>query len=150
MPRPDDSARSPHPHLQRMLLFCLRCALKPSASGLRFSKLYQHFRERDFPYGLQNSLCTLTLLFRSPVTRLLNKINTRYGWRVSPYPTGTFTLQDTLSFPQRDNACVSRSACVSHLCAIKGAQRASQKRQRVNCRVQLFVRLDLMTDIHWS
>ena len=24
------------------------------------SKLYQHFRERDFPYGLQDSLCTLT------------------------------------------------------------------------------------------
>jgi hypothetical protein len=25
------------------------------------SKLYQHFRERDFPYGLQDSLCTLAL-----------------------------------------------------------------------------------------
>ena len=24
------------------------------------SKLYQHFRERDLPYGLQDSLCTLT------------------------------------------------------------------------------------------
>ncbi|MFY9975539.1 MAG: hypothetical protein WAK53_14865, partial [Chromatiaceae bacterium] len=23
------------------------------------SKLYQHFRERDLPYGLQDSLCTL-------------------------------------------------------------------------------------------
>ena len=31
-----------------------------SASGRRISKLYQHFRERDFPYGLQSSLCTLT------------------------------------------------------------------------------------------
>ena len=134
MPRPDDSARSPHPHLQRMLLFCLRCALKPSASGLRFSKLYQHFRERDFPYGLQNSLCTLTLLFRSPVTRLLNKINTRYGWRVSPYPTGTFTLQDTLSFAQRDNARFSRSACDGRLHdKIRGTS-IHANGQRVRCR----------------
>jgi len=26
--------------------------LKPSTSALNISKLYQHFRERDFPYGL--------------------------------------------------------------------------------------------------
>jgi hypothetical protein len=62
------------------------------------------FTVRDDPYGLQVSLCTLTFLSCSPVTRLLNKINTRYGWMVNPYPTGTFTLQDTLSFAQRDNA----------------------------------------------
>jgi len=68
------------------------------------------FTVRDDPYGLQVSLCTLTLYSRSPVTRLLNKINTRYGWLVRPYPTGTFTLQDTLSFAQRDNAGHMRSA----------------------------------------
>ena len=33
MPRPDDSAGSPHPSPRRVLLCCLRCALKPSASG---------------------------------------------------------------------------------------------------------------------
>ena len=27
--------------------------LKLSASALAISKLYQHFREHDFPYGLQ-------------------------------------------------------------------------------------------------
>ena len=32
MPRPDDSGGPPHPRLFRMLLFCLRCALRPSAS----------------------------------------------------------------------------------------------------------------------
>jgi len=26
-----------------------------------FTRLYQHFRERDLPYGLQDSLCTLAL-----------------------------------------------------------------------------------------
>ena len=92
----------------RTLLCCLRCALKPSASGLRISKLYQLFRSRDGPYGLQVSLCTLTSYFCSSVTQLLNEINTRYGWLVKPYPTGTFTLQDTLSFAQRDNEAVDK------------------------------------------
>ncbi len=31
--RPDDSAGSPHPSPSRVLLCCLRCTLKPSASG---------------------------------------------------------------------------------------------------------------------
>ena len=30
-------------------------------------------------------------------------INTRYGWVASPYPTGTFTQQETPSFTRRDN-----------------------------------------------
>ena len=30
-----------------------------------FSKLYQHFREHDLPYGLQDSLCTLHLFCSS-------------------------------------------------------------------------------------
>ena len=43
------------------MLWCsLRCALKPSASATSaFSKLYQHFRVRGHPYGLQDSLSTL-------------------------------------------------------------------------------------------
>jgi hypothetical protein len=43
-----------------MLLCCLRCALKPSASATSaFSKLYQHFRVRGHPCGLQDTLSTL-------------------------------------------------------------------------------------------
>ena len=110
-----------------MLLCCLRRALRPSTTGLNLSKLYQHFRERDFPYGLQDSLCTLTLYFRSSVTQLLNKINTRYGWLVRPYPTGTFTLQDTLSFAQRDNVQLSRISCDGGLCATIASLRAAHK-----------------------
>src|SRR5919108_5526438 len=42
-----------------MVLYCLRCALKPSASATSaFSKLYQHFRGRGSPYGLQDTLST--------------------------------------------------------------------------------------------
>jgi hypothetical protein len=33
---------------------------------------------------------------------------TRYGWAASPCPTGTFTLQETLSLSQRDNARAKR------------------------------------------
>src|SRR2546427_8058898 len=34
-------------------------ALKPSASAIAMSKLYQHFRVRGHPYGLQDVLSTL-------------------------------------------------------------------------------------------
>jgi len=67
------------------------------------SKLYQHFRERDFPYGLQNALCTLALHSCSRLTPLRSRTNTRYGRAANPYPTGTFTPQETPSFARRDN-----------------------------------------------
>jgi hypothetical protein len=69
------------------------------------SKLYQHFRVRGHPYGLQDSLSTLRPSC-SPwyPPRLRHGRKTRYGWVASPYPTGTFTLQDTPSFSWRDNA----------------------------------------------
>ena len=67
---------------------------------------------RDGPYGQYMILCVRlphTIVRRLPDS--LNEINTRYGWLVRPYPTRTFTLQDTLSFAQRDNAAISRSVC---------------------------------------
>jgi len=36
--------------------------------------------------------------------RLRHGRTTRYGWVASPYPTGTFTLQEMPSFSWRDNA----------------------------------------------
>src|SRR6266536_2711342 len=68
------------------------------------SKLYQHFRVRGHPYGLQDALST-----RRPSCspwyppRLRHGRKTRYGWVASPYPTGSFTLQETPSFSWRDN-----------------------------------------------
>jgi len=44
---------------------------------------------------------------------------TRYGWMASPYPTGTFTLQDTPSFARRDN--VSHNLTVLHRAERSGA-----------------------------
>ena len=69
------------------------------------SKLYQHFRVRGHPCGLQDTLSTLrpscSPWFHS---RLRHGRKTRYGWVASPYPTGTFTLQETPSLSWRDNA----------------------------------------------
>ena len=80
-------------------------ALKPSASAIAISKLYQHFRGRGSPCGLQDSLSTLRPSC-SPGSRprLRHGRKTRYGWAATPYPTGTFTLQETPSFSWRDNA----------------------------------------------
>ena len=70
MPRPVDSGGPPHSRPYRMLLYCLRRTLKPSASAIAISKLYQLFRVRDHPYGLQDSLptlrpfCSIPLIFR--------------------------------------------------------------------------------------
>src|SRR5215470_18918772 len=89
-----------------MVLCCLRCALTPSASATSaFSKLYQHFRERGHPCGLQDALSTLRPSCSpglSPCLRHGRK--TRYGWVARPYPTRTCTLQETPSFSWRENA----------------------------------------------
>jgi len=97
---------------KRMLLCCLRRTLKPSASAIVISKLYQRFRVRDHPYGLQDSLPTLNpSCSLQNIMHLRHGSKARYGWVANPYrkslltpfPTGTFTLQDTPSFPRRDN-----------------------------------------------
>jgi len=92
-------------------------ALKPSASAIAMSKLYQHFRGRDHPYGLQDALSTLRPSC-SPWAepRLRHGRKTRYGWVANPYPTRTCTLQETPSFAWRDNAG-------AHLLPEAGAER---------------------------
>src|SRR5262245_34615210 len=78
-------------------------AFKPSASAFAMSKLYQHFRGRGSPCGLQDALSTLRPSC-SPLSRLRHGRKTRYGWVAHPYPTRTFTLQETPSLSWRDNA----------------------------------------------
>ena len=97
----------------RMLLCCLRRTLKPSASAIAISKLYQHFRVGDHPCGLQDSLPTLNPPCSLPDSskQLRHGSKARYGWEANPYerpylaflPTGTFNLQDAPSFARRDN-----------------------------------------------
>ena len=100
--------------------------LKPSASATTpLSKLYQHFRGRGSPYGLQDSLSTLHLYCSPQSSRLRHRRKTRYGWVASPFPTGTFTLLDTPSFAWRDNVVGANqrvSVCVPpRCCAIKSS-----------------------------
>jgi hypothetical protein len=103
-----------------MLLCCLRRTLKPSASAIAISKLYQHFRDRGLPYGLQDALPTLNPSCSLPINygKLRHGSKARYGWVANPYkspllnflPTGTFTLQDVPSLPRRDNELISGPA----------------------------------------
>ncbi len=80
------------------------------------SKLYQHFRQRDLPYGLQDSLPTLSPSCSLPFANsaMDPRLDTG-GWLAltgepldSSFPTGTFTRKDALSFAQRDNARLER------------------------------------------
>jgi hypothetical protein len=53
---------------------------------LSFSKLYQHFRLRDHPYGLQDSLSTLNLLCSCLRTPPQVQDSIRVGGQ--PFPDG--------------------------------------------------------------
>lgn len=51
-------------HIQAIMDDLVLPSVNVKTLGVRnklISKLYQHFRVRDHPYGLQNSLCTLHL-----------------------------------------------------------------------------------------
>jgi len=96
--------------------------------GLAFSKLYQHFRVRDHPCGLQDSLPTLSPLC-SPLAELRRGPKARYGWVASPcddtllhrLPTGTFTLQETPSFARRYNDKQEIAPAIENLDALPEA-----------------------------
>jgi len=55
----------------------------------------------------------LAVLFALKQLRLRRGRNTRYGWVVNPFPTGTFTLQDAPSFAWRSNAVNHRQVKVA-------------------------------------
>ena len=86
----------------RVLLCCLRCTLKPSASTTTHFEAVPALQGARHPYGLQDALSTLRLSC-SPLPRLRHRRKTRYGWVASPYPTGTRTPQDTPSFAWHNN-----------------------------------------------
>ena len=50
------------------------------------------------PTGFSVYACPVSCSRLAP---LRNRTNTRYGWVASPYPTGTFTRQETPSFARR-------------------------------------------------
>src|SRR3990172_11822017 len=81
--------------------------VKPLAIRNTHFEAVPALRAHGCPCGLQDSLCTLHLLC-SPAQHLWlrRRCNTRYGWVVSPFPTGTFTRQDAPSLSWRDNVTV--------------------------------------------
>jgi len=88
----------------RVLLCCLRCTLKPSASATSLSRSCTSTSECASPlrptgFSVYASP-VLFAVFRPPRHRR----KTRYRWVANPYPTGTFTPQETSSFTRRYNA----------------------------------------------
>ena len=120
MPRLENPADSPHPHQLRMLHLDFEYVTAlvsrnksyfrgdASTSGSRLSLWPTHF-------SVYASPVLFVRLFEVSFKRKANcdpyelrhRRNTRYGWVVSPFPTGTFTLQGAPSFAWRTNACLN-------------------------------------------
>ena len=60
MPRPVDSGGPPHPRHTGCFVLPSEYVKTLDIRNKLISKLYQHFRAHGRPYGLQDSLCTLT------------------------------------------------------------------------------------------
>lgn len=110
MPRPEDPGRSPHPH-QGGCFVLASCSLThspPATSRFRGCTSTSGFAVTPVAYAILcvRFVCLVRLLRSVPATPALRRTrNTRYGWVVSPYPTGTSTRQDAPSFAWRDNDC---------------------------------------------
>ena len=104
MPRPEDSGGPTHPRH----IGCARVAFgSVKTLGVRNC----HFEAVPALQGARSPLrptgCSVyasPILFPVSTSRLRHGRKTRYGWVASPYPTGTFTLQETPSLSWRDNA----------------------------------------------
>ena len=106
----------------RVLLCCLRWAIKPSASAKTKSRSCTSTSGCATTPAAYRILCLrLTCFVRDSALRHRSK--TRYGWVASPCPTGTYTPQDTPSFARRDNVkAQGRAACGASIGAHGGLQ----------------------------
>jgi len=83
----------------RMILYCLRRTLTPSASATSSSRSCTSTSGCAVTPTACRILCLrFTCFVRQHLCLLRHRRKTRYGWVTNPYPTGTFTPQDTLSF----------------------------------------------------
>jgi len=104
MPRPVDSDGPSHPSHLRMVSYCLRRSLKPSASAKTSSRSCTSTSGSAISPTAYGILCLrFTRFVRRHPCRLRHRRKTRYGWVASPYPTGTSTPKDMPSFARRDN-----------------------------------------------
>ena len=86
----------------------LRVTLRPSPSATNSFRSCTSFQGTRLPLRPAGfSVYASPVLFGYSFC-LRHRRNTRYGWVASPYPTGTFTLQDTPSFSWRENAPAQR------------------------------------------
>ena len=101
-----DSGGPPNPcHCGRFVLPSSRLRLSASASwpveaAPIGTRALQRARPPLRPTGFSVYACPVCC---SQVTLLRNGTNTRYGRVATPYPTGTFTRQETPGFARRDN-----------------------------------------------
>jgi len=100
-----NSASPSHPRLYRMILYCFRKALKPSATETnQISELYQLSGSTISPTAYMILCVRFVCFVRRKFHPLRHKRNTQYRWLAKPYLTGTFTLQDAPSFAWHSNA----------------------------------------------
>ena len=109
-----NSAGPSHPHLLADVLVLPSVYVNTLGDRNKaISKLYQLSGNAVSPTACM-MLCVRFVCFVRNVTcrnmyryihypLLRHRRNTRYGWVASPYPTGTFTLQDAPSFAWRAN-----------------------------------------------
>ena len=103
MPRPEDSGGPAHPGQNG-------CACVAFGSVQTLGVRNCHVEAVPALQGARSPLRpTGCSVYASPILfavfpRLRHGRKTRYGWMANPYPTRTFTLQETPSFAWRDNA----------------------------------------------
>ena len=115
MPRPVDPGRSPHPHQCGCFVLASRSLTHSPPATCSISRLYplQGTQVTPVAYAI---LCVRFVYFvrlsRSflAARALRRKRNTRYGWVVNPFPTGTSTRQDTPSFLGAITFALTRAA----------------------------------------
>ena len=106
MPRPEDSGRPSGLSPNRDLRVDFRGVKHVVTCMYLITKLYQTSGSADSPVAYLIRCVRFAGVVQS--CDLLPPRNTRYGWLATPYPTGTFTLQEAPSFAWRTNAANER------------------------------------------
>ncbi len=114
MPRLENPADSPQPHLNGRFAWTSSTLLLWSVETNLFSGRCQHFRITVIPMAYALLCLRFTCLVHGYKKPLRHRRKTRYWWLVKPYQTGTFTLQGAPSCAWRTNVLVhldSLSVC---------------------------------------
>jgi hypothetical protein len=106
IPWPEDSGGPPHPSHCGCFVLSSR-TLKRSTSATSLFRSCTSTSGNAISPTVYRILCVrLPCNCCSRLAPLRSRTNTRYGRAADPYPTGTFTPQETPSFARRDNDTV--------------------------------------------